>query len=142
MLEKLGCHAFRMNAGGHEVMAPVTEHADNFSGQGFIQDLDCSLAVGGVAFGNCAIFDVLARALAQCFDVGQKWFIGHSFCSCLVSHGVHSSDLIGGRLMVLAAATVSKFTDWEYRIGKLGTGLCVTRVAFVSGSASHYRIAT
>ena len=48
-------------------MSPVAQHADDFSGQSFVQDFHCGLAVGVIAFGYGAMFDVLAGALAQEF---------------------------------------------------------------------------
>ena len=91
MLEKFSCHAFRVNAGGHEVMPPVPEDADDFGGQGLIQDFDCCLPVSLIAFGNRAILDVLTGALAQSFDISKKRFVSNSFRTWLISHGFHSS---------------------------------------------------
>jgi hypothetical protein len=76
-------------------MSPVSEHADNFSGQSFIQNFNCSLAVDCIAFRYGAILDVLASAFPQSLDVGKKWFVSHSLCSWLVSHGITPDIRLG-----------------------------------------------
>jgi hypothetical protein len=55
----------------------VSQDADDFSGQRFVEKLDGSFAISLVPFSDCAVFDMLSRALAQSFDVSEKWFICH-----------------------------------------------------------------
>jgi hypothetical protein len=91
MLQKLCRYALSMDAGSHEEVPPVSQDTDKLGGQRFIQNLDGCFPVGGVAFSDCAILNVAAGALAQCFDVGKKRFIRHGLDSWLICHGIHSS---------------------------------------------------
>ena len=77
-------------------MTSITQDADDFGGQRFVEDFDDSFAIGFVSFSHCAFLDVPARAFAQSFDVGQKRFIRHG-CNSLVC------NLFRGRMMLLAA---------------------------------------
>jgi hypothetical protein len=54
---------------GHEVVALVAQHADQFGRQRFIEQTQHFFAVGAVAFGHCAVFDMLPSALAQGLNI-------------------------------------------------------------------------
>ena len=88
VLQELGRNTFCMDPGSHEIVPPVAQHANNFSRQRFVQDFDHGLSVGAVTFGNCALLDVLSRALAERFNVSKKWFISHN----VTPSNVHSSS--------------------------------------------------
>jgi hypothetical protein len=81
VLQKLGRDTICVNTGSHEIVAPVAQHANDFSRQRFVQDLDHGLSVGLVAIGYRALLDVLARPLAERFDISQEWFISHKYDS-------------------------------------------------------------
>src|SRR5688572_10444631 len=83
MLQEFSGHALRVDSGGHVVMALVSQHTHYLSRQGFIQQLVNCLTVGSVPLGNRTVLDVLARPLAQSFDVSEKWFISHDSLSCI-----------------------------------------------------------
>jgi hypothetical protein len=76
-----------MNAGSHVVVPFVSQDADDFGSQRFVQNFDGGFAISGVARGNCAVFDVLSRALAQSFDISEKWFIRHDPHSLKINLG-------------------------------------------------------
>ena len=77
VLQKLGRDGLRVDSGCHVVVPFVPQHANDFSRQCLVQNLDGGPQIDFVAFGNRTLFDVLARALTQSFDISQKWFIGH-----------------------------------------------------------------
>ena len=66
-----------VDALGHEVVALVAQHANNFSRQRVVEDTDRGLGIATVGRSHRAFHDVLARALAQCLDVGKKRFLAH-----------------------------------------------------------------
>ena len=61
-----------------EIVAFVTQGADNFGRQRFVKNLHHIVAVGTVALGKRSFFDVLAGPLSEGFHVGQKRLIGHN----------------------------------------------------------------
>ena len=69
--------ALRMDALRHEVVAPVAQHADQLGGERVVELLEHRLAVGAVAGGHRALVEVLAGALAQGLNVGQKAGLVH-----------------------------------------------------------------
>jgi hypothetical protein len=69
VLEELGLDRVREHARRHEEMPVVTQHADPLGGQGFVEQADDLLAVGGIAFGHGTVVDAPARSLAQGLDV-------------------------------------------------------------------------
>src|SRR5882724_12463977 len=87
MLQKLAGHRFGMYARGHEIVAAIAQHANNFCSKSFVKNFYDCLTVGFVSFRYCTLLHMFARSLAQSFDVGKKWFIGHGLYSRLVSHG-------------------------------------------------------
>src|SRR6266571_7290422 len=95
MLQKFRGDTVSIDSRGHKVMASIAQDADDFCSESFVEDFDHSLAVGAVAFGDRASFNVLARALAQRFDVSQKWFISHVCDSLILILGKH--DIKGCR---------------------------------------------
>jgi hypothetical protein len=58
-------------------MTFIPEYAHDLSGERFVQKFNYRFAIGGVALGHGAVLDVLPCALAQSFDVSEKWFSGH-----------------------------------------------------------------
>ncbi|MOA52588.1 hypothetical protein D3C78_1759100 [compost metagenome] len=50
---------------GHEVVALVAQHADQFGGQCFVEQADNFLPIGAVAFGHCTVLHVLPCPFAQ-----------------------------------------------------------------------------
>ncbi len=52
-------------AAGHEVVALVAQHADQFGGQRLIEQTQDLFAVGAVAFGHRAVFHILACPFAK-----------------------------------------------------------------------------
>jgi len=77
VLEKFSGHAFSMYSRGHEIMAFIPQHTDDFGRQRLVQNFHCRLAIRAITFGHSAILDVLSRALAQSLNVSEKWFISH-----------------------------------------------------------------
>jgi hypothetical protein len=61
-----------MNAGGHEVMMHVAQHADNLSGQRFIQDFYGFIHVAFITFGYGAVFHFANGALAYLLYISNK----------------------------------------------------------------------
>src|SRR5262245_21383430 len=72
VLEELGRDGLGMDAGRHEVVPLVPEHADDLGGQRFVQKLDHRLGVGAVTRRHRALADVLAGALPEGLDVRQE----------------------------------------------------------------------
>src|SRR3989442_638885 len=72
VLEKLRRHALGMDALRHEVMALVAQRADDLGGERFVQELQHHAAVGVIPGSHRPLGDVLAGALAQRLDVGEK----------------------------------------------------------------------
>ncbi|MNR50624.1 hypothetical protein D3C85_1701740 [compost metagenome] len=71
MFEKFVGGDVGFQAVGHEVVALVAQHADQLGGQRFVEQAQDFFTVGAVAFGHCAVFDVLAGTLAQGGYIGQ-----------------------------------------------------------------------
>jgi hypothetical protein len=67
----------------------VTEHANQFRSQGFIQQADDCLAIGSIALRDGPFFDVLARAAPDFLDVRNE-FTGLCFGNGIL-HVIHSS---------------------------------------------------
>ena len=67
--EELFGDGLRVDAARHEVVAPVTQHANDLGRQRIVEQLHHGVPVGCVALGYRAFFDVLARALAELLDV-------------------------------------------------------------------------
>src|SRR6266571_3014761 len=97
MLQKFRGDTVSIDSRGHKVMASITQDADDFCSQSFVQDFDHSLAVGAVAFGDRAVFNVFSRALAERFDVGQKWFISHDVTPSFMSYSEGRPDVTSDR---------------------------------------------
>src|SRR5450631_2294185 len=94
VLQKLVRDRAGVDALGHEIMALVTQHADNLRRQRFVEKLDRGFGIAAVARGHRAFLDVLARALAQGLYVGEKWRV---FDGCwLVAHGCSLIDVPDG----------------------------------------------
>src|SRR3954471_3359553 len=72
VLEKLRGDGFRMAALRREVMALVTQRADDFRGERFVQQLEHHAAVGVIAGSDRPLGDVLPGALSQRADVRQE----------------------------------------------------------------------
>jgi hypothetical protein len=58
-------------------MTTVSKHTHDLGRQRFVQKFDYGFAVRAVALRNSTILDVLSGALAQSFDVSEKWLICH-----------------------------------------------------------------
>jgi hypothetical protein len=71
MFEELICCDARLEAVGHEVVALVAQHTDQFGGQRFIEQAQNLFPIGAVAFGYGAILDVLASAFSQGLYIRQ-----------------------------------------------------------------------
>ena len=69
MFEELVGHCLGVNSGSHVVMALVAEHADDFRSQSFIEHPDDGVAIGLVAVGHCATFDMLPCTASNFMDV-------------------------------------------------------------------------
>ena len=65
--QELGCHSTRMDALGHEMVAPVTQHTDQLSGQRLVEFLQHRGAVGTVASCHGTLFQVGSRNRALAF---------------------------------------------------------------------------
>jgi hypothetical protein len=76
VLEELGRHRLRVDAGRHVEVPLVAQDAHDLGGQRLVQDLHDGLAVGLVAFRDGTVLDVLARPLPQRLDVGEE-LVGH-----------------------------------------------------------------
>ena len=83
MFEELGRDRRGVDAGGHEVVALVAQHADQFRGERLVQHLEHLLAVSGIAGSHGALFDVLPCACAQGLDVGK----GRALRGYVLEHG-------------------------------------------------------
>ena len=81
VLREFRGHAVGVDAIGHEIVALVTQYADDFRGQGLVADLDHGFAVRLIAFGHRALLDVAPGALAQGLDVGHKGLLVAHFRS-------------------------------------------------------------
>jgi hypothetical protein len=65
-------------------VALVAQHANDFSRQRLVQDLDHGLSVGLIALGYRTLLDMLTRSFAKRLDVRQKWFISHDVTPCVL----------------------------------------------------------
>ena len=65
-----------VHAGRHEVMVHVAQHADNLSGQGFIQNIDGLVYVAAITLGDGAFFNLAGGALADVFYVANEVWHG------------------------------------------------------------------
>jgi hypothetical protein len=77
MLEKLRRRSLSVDARRHEVLSLVSEHADYFSRQCFVQNANNRLAIGTVTLGDSALLDVPPSTVAKRFDVAQKRLLCH-----------------------------------------------------------------
>jgi hypothetical protein len=55
----------------------VSEDADDLRSQRFVQELDDRFAIRSVTLGHRTVLNMLSRALAQSFNVSEKWLIRH-----------------------------------------------------------------
>jgi hypothetical protein len=81
VLQKLCGYTFSVDSRGHEVVPFVSQNTHQLSSQRFIEKLDYSFPIRRITLGHGAIFDMLACALTQSFDVSEKWFLSHSLTS-------------------------------------------------------------
>jgi len=65
-------HALGVNAGCHEVMMHIAQHADNFRCQRFIQDFNGFIYVAFITLGYSAVFHLVNGALAYLLDISDK----------------------------------------------------------------------
>src|SRR5215470_10902324 len=77
MLQEFSRHALGVDSSRHEIMAPVPEHTDNFSCERLVQKFHNGFTICAVPFRDSTILDVLSGAIAQSFDISEKWFICH-----------------------------------------------------------------
>jgi hypothetical protein len=77
VLQELGGDAFRVDAGGHEIMTAVSKRTNDLGCKRFVQKFDYGFAVCAIALGDSTILDVLSGAFAQGLDVSEKWLISH-----------------------------------------------------------------
>src|SRR5215217_9034225 len=77
VLQELCGNAFRVDAGSHEIMAPVAEHTNDLGCERFVQKFDYGFAVRAITRCDSTILDVLSGAFAQSLDVSEKWLICH-----------------------------------------------------------------
>ena len=71
LLEFIG-HALAMDAGGHEVMVHVAQHADDLGGQGFVENRDGLLDIAFVAGGDGAFFNLIESAAADLLYIADE----------------------------------------------------------------------
>ena len=71
LLEFIG-HALAVNAGGHEVMVHVAQHADNLGGQSFVENRDGLLDIAFVAGGDRAVFNLIESAAADLLYIADE----------------------------------------------------------------------
>ena len=69
----------RMNTPGHEIVALVSQHTYNLRRKRFVKNLDRGFSVAAVSRRYGTVLDMLARALAQCLYIGEKWRVFQSF---------------------------------------------------------------
>src|SRR5215510_2006606 len=77
VLQKFSRHTFGVDSSRHEIMASIPEHTDNLSCQRLVQKFHNSFTICAVSFCDSTILDVLSGAIAQSFDISEKWFICH-----------------------------------------------------------------
>src|ERR1700741_4206203 len=87
MLQKFRRHTFGVYSAGHEIMASIPEHTNNLGCQCLVQKFDYSFTICAVSFGDSTILDVLSGAIAQRFDISEKWFICHESHSLYLNLG-------------------------------------------------------
>jgi hypothetical protein len=58
-------------------MAPVAEDTNDLGCERFVQKFDYGFAVRAITRCDSTILDVLSGALAQSFDISEKWLISH-----------------------------------------------------------------
>lgn len=64
MLQEFLRDALRVDASGHEVEPPVSQHADDLRREGFIEQLDRRRSIDPIGLRDGPLFHVLARACA------------------------------------------------------------------------------
>src|SRR5262245_46972771 len=72
VLSKLVSDRFGMDAGGHEVMKLIAQHADDFGRERLVQDAYDLIAVQRVIFGDRPVFNMLARPRPNLFQLAHK----------------------------------------------------------------------
>src|ERR1700760_367542 len=87
LLEFIG-NALGVDAGGHEVMVHVAQHADDFGRQRFIQDFNGFIHIAFITFGYGAIFHLMNGALSYLLYISNK--MRHKF---LVWAGLAVTDI-------------------------------------------------
>src|SRR6185369_6429418 len=87
VLQELCGHAFRVDAGSHEIMAPVAEDTNDLGCERFVQKFDYGFAVRAITRCDSTILDVLSGALAQSFDISEKWLISHELTPLYMNLG-------------------------------------------------------
>src|SRR5262245_10444616 len=58
-------------------MPTVPKRTNNLGCKRFVQKLHYSLTICAIAFRDSTILDVSSGAIAQSFDISEKWFICH-----------------------------------------------------------------
>src|SRR6185295_11623954 len=99
VLEELGRHALGVDALRHEVVALVTEHADDLRCKRLVQQPQHHPAVGVVPGSHRALRDVLPGPLAQGLDVGEERS-GH-WLVLLRLFGSRRGGAAGGRALLV-----------------------------------------
>ena len=79
MFQKFLGDGARMNTLGHEIVALVSQHTNNLRRKRFVENLDRGFSVAAVSRRHGTVLDMLARALAQCLYIGEKWRVFQSF---------------------------------------------------------------
>src|SRR5262245_818054 len=72
VLSKLVSDRFGMDAGGHEVMKLIAQHADDFGRERLVQDAYDLIAVQRIIFGDRPVFNMLARPRPNLFQLAHK----------------------------------------------------------------------
>src|SRR5213595_1671800 len=98
-----------MNTGRHEVVVHVAENAHNLRSQSFVQDLDRLRDITLVGFGYRAFLDLLARSIADFFDIGRER--RHKFF--LAGIGLKRSWKRKRRSRDVRLLAMSRFVDYE-----------------------------
>jgi hypothetical protein len=91
VFEELLGYRLRMDTGGHEVMAFVTQDTHDFGRQYLVQNSQHRLPVGRVRTGNGALFHMFTGSPAELLDVGNEWLMFFSY-----NRLVHSDGLLSG----------------------------------------------
>ena len=72
MLLELVAHGHGVNAGRHEVVVHVAQHADNLGRQRVVQNRDGLIDVAFIGVGYRAFFNLLRGALTDFFHIGHE----------------------------------------------------------------------